>query len=63
MQSSACAFFFFLSGGQFAHTNSAFRQDQSTVARRAQTTVAECFLTSCVLARFPEGFPHYAWTA
>ena len=27
-------------------------QDQSTVAERAETTVAECFLTNCVRARF-----------
>ena len=24
---------------------------------------ASCFLTSCVSARFPDRFPHYAWTA
>ena len=33
------------------HTNSTFfflGQDQSTMAQRAEATVAECFLTSCV---------------
>ena len=30
-------------------------QDESTVAQRAETTVAECSLTSCVWARFPIG--------
>ena len=37
------------SGDWLAHTNSTLLyQDQSTVAQRAETTVAECFLTSCV---------------
>ena len=31
---------------------------QSTVAKRARMTVAECLLTRCVWARFPTGFPH-----
>ena len=50
---SACAFLFvylfsFLSGDPFTYTNSTFSgQDQSTVAQRADTTVAECSLTSC----------------
>ena len=35
-------------------------QDQSTVAQRVETTVAECSLTRCVWAGFPDGFPHYA---
>ena len=30
-------------------------QDESTVAQRAETTVAKCFLTSCVWARFRIG--------
>ena len=30
-----------------------FCQDQSTVAQRAQTTVTECSLTSCLWVRFP----------
>ena len=48
---SACAHqFHFFSG-----------QDQSTVAQRAEMTVAECSLTSCVWTRFPNMFPHYAW--
>ena len=38
-------------------------QDQSTVARQAQTTVTECSLTSCLWARFPDRFPRYAWIA
>ena len=38
-------------------------QDQSTMAQRAKTTVAECFLTSCGWVRFPDRFLHYAWTA
>ena len=33
------------------------------MAQRAETTVAEFFLTSCVWARFPDRFPLYAWTA
>ena len=38
------ALFVCLSGDQLAHTNSTiFGQDQSTVAQRAETTVAECF--------------------
>ena len=32
-----------------------FGQDQSTVAQRTETTVIECFLTSCVWARFRIG--------
>ena len=41
---SACAFFFFLNW-RLAREHS-LGQDQSTVAHRAETTVAECFLTS-----------------
>ena len=38
-----------INGDRLAHTSSTFLgQDQSTMARRAETTVAECFLTSCV---------------
>ena len=33
------------------------------MAQRTETTVTECFLTSCVRARFPARFPHYAKTA
>ena len=33
------------------------------MAQRAETTVAECFLPSCPRDRFPDGFPHYTWTA
>ena len=47
--------FFFSSGDPLAHTNSTFflGQDQSTVAQQTETTVAKCFLTSCVWAQFP----------
>ena len=38
-------------------------RDQSTVAQRAETTVAESSLMSCVWACFPNRFPYYAWTA
>ena len=38
-------------------------KDQSTLAQRAKTTVAECSLTSCVRAGFPARFIHYTWTA
>ena len=38
-----------------AHLFYSLCQDQSTVAERAKTTVAECFLTSCVCARFRIG--------
>ena len=46
----ACAFFlFFLSGDKLLHTNSTFQAgDQSTVAQRAETTLAERSMTSCV---------------
>ena len=55
----ACAFSF-LSGVQFAHTNSTFLgQGQSTMAQRAETNVAERFLTSCVWGLFPNRFPRY----
>ena len=40
-----------------------YGQDQSTAAQRAETTVAECFSTSCIWAHFSDKFPHYAWTA
>ena len=40
---------FFLSGDKLAHTNfTLLCQDQSIVVPRAETTVAECSLTSCV---------------
>ena len=38
-------------------------QGQSTVAQRAETTMDECSLASCVCTRFPDRFPHYACTA
>ena len=60
---SACAFFFlflvffFLSFLYKVEISShtlipLFGQDQSTVAQRAETTVTECSLTSCVSSRF-----------
>ena len=46
------------------HSNSTFTgKDQSTVTQGAKMTVAKCFLTSGVWARFSDKFPHYAWTA
>ena len=56
---------FFFSGDQLVHTNSTLSasQDQSTVDQRSETTAAEHFLTSCMWGRFPDGFPHYSWTA
>ena len=39
-----------------AHYLHTLGQDQSTVAQRAETTVAECSLTSCVLAHLQIGF-------
>ena len=46
----------FLSADQLAHTGytlfSLLSQDQSTMAQRAETTVAKCFMTSCARARF-----------
>ena len=60
----ALFFFFFLSGDRLAHTNFNFLgQDQSAVAQRAETTVAECSWTSCVWAHFPYRSPHYISTA
>ena len=57
----ACAFFFFFKWrSALAHQFHFLGQDQSTVAQRAETTVAECSLTSCVGARFPDRFPHYS---
>ena len=38
-------------------------QDQSTGAQRAETTVAECSLMSCVWACFPNRFTHCTGTA
>ena len=38
-------------------------QDQSTVAQKAEMTVAECSLMSCMWTHFPDRFPYYAWTA
>ena len=56
-------FFFFEWRAACAHRFHFSGQDQSTVVRRAKTTVAECSLTSCVWGRFPARFPHYAWPA
>ena len=46
-----------------AHQFHPLSQDQSTAAQKADTTVADRPLTSCVWVRFPVRFPHYAWTA
>ena len=54
----ASTFFFF-----FFYRFYFLGQDQSTVAQLAETTAAECILTSCVSARVPDRFPHHAWTA
>ena len=43
-----------------AHSLRSFGLDQSAVTQRAEATVDECFLVSCVWARFPDRFPHYA---
>ena len=49
-------FFFFLKWGLArAHLFHSLVQDQSTVAQRAETTVAKCSPTSCVWARFLTG--------
>ena len=49
----AFALFFFLKWRSArAHQLHSLCQDQSTVAQRAEMTVAECSLTSCVWARF-----------
>ena len=55
-------FFFFNLKWRLARANSfhSLGQDQSTVAQRSETTVAECSLTSGVRARFFGRFPHDA---
>ena len=55
---SACAFFFFFFEVVINSRSliPLIIQDQSTVAQRAETNVAECSLTSCVSARFLIGF-------
>ena len=47
---SASAFFFFFFEIEISSRtlNPIFRQDKSTVAQRAEMTVTECSLTSCV---------------
>ena len=55
--------FFLKSRSVRAHQSHVLGQDQSTVAEQAATTVAECFLMSCVQARYPDRFPHCACTA
>ena len=40
------------------HQSRFLGQDQSIVVQRAEMTVAECPLTSCVCACFPDMFPH-----
>ena len=55
--------FFLKSRSVRAHQSDFSGQDQSTVAEQAETTVAECFLMSCVRAPYPDMFPHCACTA
>ena len=49
--------FFLLFRSARAQKFHSLRQDWSTVAQRAETTVAKCSLTSCMCARFPVRFP------
>ena len=56
-------FFFFFKVEVSVHTPIFLGQDQSTVAQQSEMTVAKCFIRSCVWARFPDRFSHYAWTA
>ena len=59
-----CLCLFFLKSTYVrVHQSHFLGQDQSTVAEQAETTVAECFLVSCVCARYPDRFPHCACTA
>ena len=53
-------FLFFLLRSARAHQFQSLRQDHSTVAQLSEATVAERSLTICVVARFPDKFPHYA---
>ena len=46
-----------------AHLFHAIGQNQSTVAQRTGTTLAECSPTSCMWAHLPGKFPHCARTA
>ena len=58
----ACAFFFFFKWRSArAHKFHSLCQHQSTMAQRAETTVAECSLTSCVWIRFRIGFRTMPW--
>ena len=50
-----CFFFFFKWRLDRAHYVNSLGQDQPTVAQRAETTVVECPLTSCMSARFRIG--------
>ena len=40
-----------------------YTRDQYTVAQQTAISVDRHSLTSCVWIIFPDGFPHYAWTA
>ena len=54
--------FFFKWRSTCAHRFHSKGQDQSTVAQRAEMTMAQCSMTISRLARFLDWFPHYAWT-
>ena len=56
-------FFFFQRRSAHGHQFHFLGQDQSKVAQRVVTTVAKCFLSSCVRSHFPDKFPQCAWIA
>ena len=58
-------FFFFFLKRRLAHARyfHSSGQDQSTVAQRAETTVAWVFPDKLHVSRLPDRFPYYAWTA
>ena len=62
MNHSLPALFFFKWRSACAHQFHSLGQVQSTMAQWAEMTVDKPFLASCVRARFPSGFSHYAWT-
>ena len=51
-------FFFCCKWSVYANQLHFLAQDQSTVAQRQETFVAECSLTSCVWVHLPDRFPH-----
>ena len=58
-----CAFFFLKWRSAWMYQFHSSGQDQCTVAQRAEMTVNECSLMSCMWAHFPDRFPHHTWTA